>query len=224
MLSTTIFKKYEKESAEDLFKQLQTGVVEAQESFSILWYLRKRVHESEHIAIQLAKLGIVQYLMQLMPSYELSDKRVTASIDLLNEIFAVKEARVALLVDEPTLKDVINSCFEMVAGLLQEYRDIKSRPRKAVKEPTYEYKLLITLGSLGSDFPKAQTRIGDQQGIKMILHCMAENDESVQIVTWGLWSLFVEPHPSASSEQGGPFPQWRHAAAGGHHQAASLPA
>lgn len=57
----------------------------------------------------------------------------------------------------------------------------------------YGYKLFMTFGLLAENIEKAQTRVGDRQGIVLILEnaFIWDKEKGEKFVKWGLWALFV---------------------------------
>ena len=138
-----------------------------------------------------------------------------ASVDLLNEVINKTKSRAILFTDESTMKKIIGNikaCIEhILLQLLEEDKksDVDDKeandtflialfwPKvKPVQFENYGYKFLITLGSIGSDFARAQTLVGDSHSIKLIVDWALRKKyykpiNSDHYTKWGLWCLLV---------------------------------
>eukprot|EP01038_Epipyxis_sp_PR26KG_P008551 gene8551-11557_t len=176
------------ENVEDIYNQLQNNLLDANNSLTILLLLRKKVHQNPTInATQLVNKGIIHHILTLLESYSIDDKRIFASVDLLNELLLVRKARDQLFSDQTELNNCVD---EVMKAYIHVYSMANDNNEIANLLPSY--KLVMTIGLIGADFPAAQSRLADRGAIPFIfkISFLNTNIKQDSYAKWGYWTLF----------------------------------
>lgn len=202
----------------------------AEDVFTILSALRKRLHNNPNGALEAAKTNLLKYAYTSIRGISPEDKRVPVAIDVVNEILHQPDARRIIIQEEQGLKNLIddmlsitkdmistsNICFEQDSGVIRELDDDESlesfiheedSKRKAGMGEdscflTYGYKAIISIGLICSDSASVQTLVADRGGVEVVIMCLKSQYKIKMFAVWCIWTAIniVLQHPPNKRE------------------------